>query len=91
MALQPKPIYVIDGANFSDFAGFVEECNRGFIRHFGGQWNGNLNAFNDYFSWGDDEYVLVWKNVEKSRREIDTFDVILEIIRDQSHVELRLE
>lgn len=88
-----KPVYVIDGANFSDFGGFIEECNRRFIRAFGGEWNGNWNAFNDYFSWTEGDYVLIWKQFERARAalgEVD-LDIVLEIIRDQPHVELRLE
>ncbi|HVL11105.1 MAG TPA: barstar family protein [Gemmata sp.] len=123
-----KPLYVIDGETFSDFAGFIEECNRGFIRSFGGEWGGNLDAFNDYFYWGDGQYVLVWKHSEKSRTDLGypamaawleensrrchpsnvqgvlqrldkaregrgprLFDWLIEIIREQPHVELRLE
>jgi hypothetical protein len=123
-----KPNYVIDGANFSDFEGFIEECNRGFIRAFGGAWGGNLDAFNDYFNWHDGDYILVWKNSEKSRIDLgyaamadwldensrrchpsnvqhvmqllgeareqrgrNFFDWMVEIIREQPNVELRLE
>jgi RNAse (barnase) inhibitor barstar len=88
-----KPVYIIDGANFSNFEGFVEECNRGFIRAFGGEWSGNLNAFNDYFSWGEGDYIVVWKHFERARSSLGRayFDVILGIIRDQRNVELRLE
>ena len=123
-----KPIYTIDGANFGDFAEFIEECNRVFIRAFGGEWSGNLDAFNDYFNWGDGDYILVWKNSEKSRVDLGypamadwlernsqrchpsnvqsvlqrlsmarhqrgptLFDWLLEIIREQPNVELRLE
>jgi hypothetical protein len=35
------------GANFSDFPGFVEECDPAFISRIGGEWNGKLDAFND--------------------------------------------
>jgi hypothetical protein len=123
-----KPVYVIDGANFSDFAGFIEECNRGFIRAFGGEWHGSLDAFSDYFHWTDGDYVLIWKNSEKSRVDLGHavmaawldgnsrrchpsnvqsvlqrlgvareqqgptfFDWMVEIIREQPNVELRLE
>ena len=95
-----KPVYVIDAANFDTFAGFVEECNRSFIRSFSGEWNGNLNAFNDYLCWSEGEYVIVWKGAEKSRQDFeresrttgrDLYPELLEIIRFQDHVELRLE
>lgn len=73
-----KPVYVIDGENFSDFEGFIEECNRGFIRETsgGGECGGNLDAFNDYLwqalSTGRRRtgYVIVWRNAGKSRREL---------------------
>jgi hypothetical protein len=64
------PTYVIDGANFGDFTGFVAECNRAFVRAFGGEWGGNLDAFNDYLWWGDEEYTLVWRNAAKSRTDL---------------------
>jgi hypothetical protein len=123
-----KPVYVIDAANFDTFAGFVEECNRVFIRSFTGEWHGSLDAFNDYLWWGEGEYVIVWKGAEKSRRELGhpamagwltanadrchpsnvpgvlrrreqalagqgptLFDTLVEIIREQEQVELRLE
>jgi hypothetical protein len=65
-----KPVYVIDAANFDTFAGFIEECNRSFIRSFGGEWNGNLDTFSVYLYWGDSAYTLVWKNSEKSRADL---------------------
>jgi hypothetical protein len=68
-----KPVYVIDGTNFSDFAGFIEECNHSFIRAFGGEWNGNLDAFNDFLWWSNPdipEYVLVWRNSAKSQADL---------------------
>jgi hypothetical protein len=95
-----KPEYVIDAANFDTFAGFVEECNRVFIRPFGGEWHGKLDAFNDYLWWGEGDYVIVWKGAEKSRQDFEResgkpgrklYHALVEIIRDQEHVELRLE
>ena len=33
--------------------------NDGFIRFVGGEWTGNLDAFNDYLKWPDkNEYQL---------------------------------
>lgn len=93
MAPPQRPIYVIDGANFSDFAGFVEECNRAFIRSFGGEWNGNWNAFHDYLSWTEGEYVLVWKHFDRAVDAIGDVDrdIVLDIVAENGHVELRLE
>ena len=36
------------------FQDFIEAMNDAFIRDAGGDWNGNLDAFNDYLSWPKD-------------------------------------
>jgi hypothetical protein len=101
--MSAKPVYVIDAANFDTFAGFIEECNRNFIRAFGGEWSGHLDVFNDYLYWSKPEipeYVLIWRGAEKSRQDFERasgksgrklYHDLVEIIRDQEHVELRLE
>lgn len=98
--MSEKQVYVIDAANFDTFAGFVEGCNRSFIRSFSGEWHGNLDAFNDYLWWGDSDYVIVWKGAKKSRQDFEResgkpgrklFHALVEIMREQEHVELRLE
>jgi hypothetical protein len=40
--------FEIDADNFADFAGFIREFNRVFVSQVGGQWNGNLDAFNGF-------------------------------------------
>jgi hypothetical protein len=51
--------FTIDGRNVASFDDFVVAVNLGFIRHVGGTWNGNLDAFNDYLSWPEEpEYEL---------------------------------
>ncbi len=65
-----RTIFEIDGNNFKDFAGFVAEFNRGFVSHVGGQWNGNLDAFNDYLSWTDAPSIIRWSNSAKSRNDL---------------------
>ena len=64
-------VYIIKGENFSDFKGFIEECNRSFISSFGGAWNGNLDAFDDYLSWAEGNYELHWLNSSKSKSDLD--------------------
>ena len=64
-----KRKYVIDGAKFDDFSGFIAEFNRMYVIKVGGLWNGNLDAFNDYLAW-DTSYVLKWRNSEKSRHDL---------------------
>ena len=65
-----RPIYEIDGNNFNDFAGFIQEFNHGFVSRVGGRWNGNLDAFNDYLSWGDQRSVIYWKHSAKSKIDL---------------------
>ncbi len=65
-----QTVYEIDGANFSDFAGFIAEFNRGFISHVGGDWKGNLDAFNDYLSWADGRCTIRWANSAKSQSDL---------------------
>ncbi|MEM7314607.1 MAG: barnase inhibitor [Planctomycetota bacterium] len=62
--------FEIDGNRFKDFDGFVCEFNRGFIRHVGGDWNGNLDAFHDYLSWADEHCTFRWCHSEKSRIDL---------------------
>jgi len=54
--------FTIDGRNVTSFENFVSACNVGFIRHVAagvGVWNGNLDAFNDFLSWPEEqEYEL---------------------------------
>jgi hypothetical protein len=37
------------------FPDFVAAVNEGLVRPAGGEWNGNLDAFNDYLSWSEEE------------------------------------
>jgi hypothetical protein len=62
--------FEIDGERFDDFTGFVAEFNRSFVSHVGGNWKGNLDAFNDYLSWGDQRSTIRWLHSEKSRTDL---------------------
>ena len=64
-------IYKLNGQNFDDFDGFIRECNHSFIHEFGGNWSGNLDAFNDFLAWSDvGIYTLRWLNSDKSRHNL---------------------
>ena len=92
--------FVVRVADVTSFDDFIAAFNEGFCRHVGGWWNGNLNAFHDYLSWPEDErYRLVLQGwdacVEVLGQEAylpgqSMLDVILEIFRDNDHVELVL-
>jgi hypothetical protein len=52
--------YEVDCQQVQTYDDFVEAFNRAFIETFGGRWNGNLDAFNDYLSWPEEvPYQLV--------------------------------
>ncbi|MEM9201841.1 MAG: hypothetical protein AAGC53_09275 [Actinomycetota bacterium] len=64
-----KPILVIDGDRFDDFAGFRREFSS-LLPDW--TWNGNLDAFNDIL-WGgfgtpEDGFVLKWVHSDRSRQ-----------------------
>jgi hypothetical protein len=51
--------FFVDCRGISSFEDFVTAMNQGFIGPIGGQWDGNLDALNDYLAWPDEnEYEL---------------------------------
>ncbi len=57
--------YVVDCISVASFADFVEATNAGFIRAAGGEWNGNLDAFDEYLSWpADEQYELEFRDAQ---------------------------
>src|SRR5262245_24743429 len=65
-----QDVFEINGDHFDDFEGFIREFNRVFISQIAGDWNGNLDAFNDYLSWPEGPYVIKWRKSWKSRRDL---------------------
>src|SRR5436853_75061 len=64
-------IVTIEGRNVSNFKDFVQEFNRVFCSQFNSVWHGNLDAFNDYLSWPEKKYTLVWKDSDLSRQRLN--------------------
>ncbi|RAO45143.1 Barstar (barnase inhibitor) [Micromonospora saelicesensis] len=66
-----RPVLVIDGTSFGDFAGFVREFSR---LLYPGAWNGSLDAFNDILRGGfgtpETSWVLRWVNSGMSRETL---------------------
>ena len=98
-----KPEVIIEANEFRDLAGFAKHFSEVVLRDQH-RWNGNLNAFNDILRGGfgtpEPGFTIVWRNHEKSRRDlVQTFDALLEIIRihcpggeeAEDQVDLRLE
>ena len=75
-ALIADVVFTIDGRNFDDFAGFVREFNRVFCSPFNVVWEGNLDAFNDYLSWPEEKYTLVWKHSGLSRQRLGYSEMV---------------
>ena len=82
--------FVVDVSTVASWEDFIAAFNSGFIHLVGGEWNGNLNAFNDYLYWPEDShYRLVisgWQichGAVKDRMASDgrlVLDVIKEIL-----------
>jgi hypothetical protein len=93
--------YDVDVSAATSWADFIDAFIEGFIRPVcGSQWNGNLDAFNDYLSWPDERpYRLVVRgcqacapavNRHKTWNERPVLEVIAEIFRDNPHAEVVL-
>ncbi len=92
--------YVVDISAATSWADFVTAFNEGFVRPVGGEWNGNLDAFNDYLWWPDEHpYRLVvcgWQACAKAVKRHKTWDsqpvleVIAEILRDNPQAQVVL-
>jgi Barstar (barnase inhibitor) len=63
-----RPVLVIDGSRFSDFAGFAVEFSRLLSDY---TWRGNLDAFNDILRGGfgtpEGGFTLRWDHSDLSR------------------------
>jgi hypothetical protein len=63
--------FTIDGRTVQSFGDFVQATNAGFIERVGGRWNGNLDAFNDYLSWPEEqEYELELLDAARCARNL---------------------
>jgi hypothetical protein len=74
------PVLVIDGAAFSDFAGFAREFTRLLDDY---TWSGNLEAFKDILRGGfgtpEDGWILRWLNSKLSSAESED-GILLELV-----------
>ena len=80
----------IDGNNFSDLSGFLDEVEKVLAPALGRQFGRNMNAFNDVLRGGFD---FTWMNGNKSREDLGNalFDDIIGIIKGHDHVNLILQ
>lgn len=92
--------YIVDISAAESWADFIAAFNEGFIRTFGGEWNGNLDAFNDYLYWPDEHpYRVVIHGWHERASAINrhlapdgrpVLDVVAEIFRENPQVEIDL-
>lgn len=93
-SLQQKEL-IIDGNQFSDLKGFFNEI--GAILTEGNKWGKNWNALNDILHSGfikteyGEPFILIWKNSEKSKGELQDYLDLVDLIREHQHIDLRLE
>lgn len=74
---------------------------KGFIHQIGGDWNGNLDAFNDYLFWpNEQQYELIIHGWTLSAPTVNQhmtwdgrpiLDVIAEILRDNPQVKVAFD
>jgi RNAse (barnase) inhibitor barstar len=92
-----KPTFRIDGAAFSDLAGFYDEIERALLG--GAPWGRSLDALDDVLRGGvagvPREFRLVWEHADLSRRRLSregpgSFGALLERIAAHRNVELIL-
>jgi hypothetical protein len=63
--------FTIDARGVRSFDDFVAAANLGFVQQVGGDWNGSLDALNDYLSWpAEDEYELELVGAENCTAEL---------------------
>jgi hypothetical protein len=94
--------FVVNVSAAASWADFIAAFNKGFVREVGeDEWNGNLDAFNDYLWWPDEHpYRLIFRgwqtcvnavNQHKTRDARPVLEVVAEILRENPQVEVILE
>jgi RNAse (barnase) inhibitor barstar len=95
--MMEKPTYRIDGAAFSDLAGFYDEVGEQLLG--GDAWGCSLDAFDDILRGNvgrlPSEFRLIWEHAGLSHQQLGTsgtgtFEALLEIIAEHPNVELIL-
>jgi hypothetical protein len=90
--------YIVDLSSVTSYQDFIAAFNEGFIRPVGGEWHGNLDAFNDYLWWPEEHpYRLVlrgWQACAPAVNQHQTWDhrhvreVLVDIFRDNPQAEV---
>lgn len=93
--------FTVDLSAATSWSDFVAAFNEGFIRHIGGEWNGNLDAFHDYLWWPDQHpYQLCIRGWSHCSHAVNThrapdgrpvLEVIEEIFQDNPQTQIEFE
>jgi hypothetical protein len=91
--------YIVDLTSAASWEDVIEAFNKRLIRPVGGQWDGNLDAFNDYLSWPEEaNYRLVirgWSRcaplINLQRGGSPVMEIVAEILRDNTQVVLVMD
>ncbi|MHC5083839.1 MAG: barstar family protein [Planctomycetota bacterium] len=94
-----KKKFEIDGSSFNDLKSFYDEVEKVLCPNLDFRWGRNLNAFNDILLGGfgsfepEETIDLVWKDSGKSKINLglNLFDTLIQIIKDNSHINLIVE
>ena len=82
-----KPVFVIDGRNFSTLEEFYDEISRVVIP--GVPWGRNLDAFNDILRGGfgtpEVGFVLRWLNSQVSRKRLSYKETVRQLEERLAH------
>jgi len=86
----------LNGNNFSNLAEFYDEVERKMTKGLDWKIGRNLDAFNDVLSGGfgvnevGENYQLTWTNALKSKSELQEYETLIKIIKENANVELIL-
>lgn len=86
--------FTINGEDFSDLNGFFDSIGSTLVEK--NEWGKNWNAFNDILRGGfinteyEEPFILFWRNAHLSKERLTDFDDIVQLIRQNEHIELRL-
>lgn len=90
--------YTIDCRSITSYQDFIELFNTVLIRPAGGEWGGNLDAFNDYLSWpenvpyrltilGTDRCKAILNYKAHTRHKEKLWSILIQILSDDNNKE----
>jgi RNAse (barnase) inhibitor barstar len=90
-----QKVFEIDGTDFSDLKGFYNSIGQQLVDQ--NKWGKNWNALNDILKGGfikteyGEPFKLIWKNSEISKSNFEDYKDIINLIRENDHIDLELK